>query len=251
MTLSERLRTMRKAADYTQEQLAEFLGISSQAVSRWETGATSPDISLLPQLAELFRVTVDELLGVNETEKRREIDRIVAETSAEIDRGRTQEPIRILREALNRYPNNDRLLVTLMYALYAASEDADFCREHDGEIVSIACRIREYSRDEDCRNEARRLLFRHYCDTNRRAEAMRIADTMPDIESCRQRNLYWALDGTPRAAHLRERIADELRELDWAVWAYSVHASLPEEKRAELNAMRERVKAMVQEHFPE
>lgn len=251
MTLSQRLRTLRRQNDYTQEQLAEYLGISSQAVSRWETGATSPDISMLPMLGECFGVTVDELLGVNETEKRHEINRIVAETSAEIDQNRYHEPIRILREALKRYPNNDRLLVTLMYALYAASEDEDFCREHDGEIVSIACRIREYSRDEDCRNEARRLLFRHYCDTNRRAEAMQIADTLPDIETCLQRNIYWALDGQDRLDHLRERISDELRELDWAIWAYSVHADLTDKKRDELNAMRERVRAMVEEYFPE
>ena len=71
--LSERLKLLRKRKDLTQEQLADYMGISPQAVSRWETGATSPDISALPMLADLFGITVDELLGVNEIEKQKEI----------------------------------------------------------------------------------------------------------------------------------------------------------------------------------
>ncbi len=249
MTLSERLRYLRRQKDYTQEQLAAYLGISSQAVSRWETGATSPDISLLPMLGECFGVTMDELLGVNEEEKRREIDRIAGECEREINRNRWQEQLPILREALNRYPGNDRLLVTLMYALYAGSEDETFCREHDGEIIAIAARIAEFSRDETCRNEAKRLLFRHYCDTNRKQEALRIAESFPDIEHCYQGNIYWALEGEERLADLRERISDSLRELDWAIWAYSTHADLTDAERDKLNAMRENVRAMVEEHF--
>ena len=75
--LSERLKLLRKRKDLTQEQLADYMGIYPQAVSRWETGATSPDISALPMLADLFGITVDELLGVNETEKQKEITAIL------------------------------------------------------------------------------------------------------------------------------------------------------------------------------
>lgn len=251
MTLNERLKQMRKANDYTQEQLAEYLGISSQAVSRWETGATSPDISTLPQLAELFQVSVDELLGVSEKEKKLEIDKIISETEAEINKNRPHEPICILREALNRYPNNDRLLCTLMYALYAASEDEEFCKKHDGEIISIAYRIREYSRDSRLRNEARRLLFRHYCDTNRRTEALRLADEMADIETSRERNLYWALEGEDRVAYLKERISDDLLALTWDVWAYSIHADISDETRDSLDTLREKIEKDVRTAFPD
>jgi len=246
-----RIKSLRKSRGITQEQLAGYLEISPQAVSRWETGASCPDISLLPQIAGLFEITVDELLGVNEAEKRREIHAVVAETSAMIDRNITEEPIRTLRAALKKYPNNDRLLCTLMYALYAASEDEDFCRAHDAEILAIADRIFDYSSDEDCRNEARRLLFRHCCDTGRTAEALKIAGDMPDIEACVQRNMYWVLGGEDRLAHLRERIADDLRALTWDIWAYSVHADLPPEERRELEELYTSVDRMVKEKFPE
>lgn len=249
MTLNERLRALRKDNDYTQEQVADFLGISSQAVSRWETGATSPDISLLPQLAELFRVSVDELLGVNEKEKRREINRIVAETTAQINKNHPHEPIRILREALNRYPNNERLLCTLMYALYAASEDEEFCKEHDSEIISIAYRIREYSRDPDVQNEARSWLFRHYCDTNRRQEALLLASEMPDIETSLQRNIYWALESEDRISYLKERISDDLRALTWDIWAYTIHAKLTDEDRSVLEQLYQKIDSDVKSAF--
>jgi transcriptional regulator with XRE-family HTH domain len=59
---NERLKALRKSKDLTQEQTAEYLGVSPQAVSRWECGATCPDISALPQLAELFNITVTNCL---------------------------------------------------------------------------------------------------------------------------------------------------------------------------------------------
>jgi len=247
--LSKKIKELRKKRNITQEQLADYLEVSPQAVSRWETGLTCPDISNLPRIAELFAITVDELLGVNETEKRREINDIISECEAEIDKNITENAIPKLRAALVKYPGNDRLLCCLMYALYAASEDEDFCREHDAEIFSIARRISEYSTDNDCRNEAQRLLFRHCCDTNRRPEALKLADEMADIETSLQRNIYWALDGSDRVDYLREKTLDDLRELCWDIWAYSVHAELSEDKRSELTDLRENIESSVKEHF--
>ena len=251
LEFDRRIKNLRKSRGITQEQLAGYLDVSPQAVSRWETGTSCPDIALLPQIAALFEITTDELLGVNETEKRREINAVVREMSALVDKNITDEPIRTLRTALTKYPNNDRLLCTLMYALYAASEDEDFCKAHDAEILAIADRIFDYSTDEDCRNEARRLLFRHCCDTGRTAEAMKIAGEMPDIETCVQRNIYWVLAGEDRLSYLRERISDDLRALTWDIWAYETHADLPLEEKQELEKLYQTIDRMVKEYFPE
>ena len=62
----KRLKNLRKNANVTQEQLAEYLGISYQAVSKWETGIGLPDISLLPRIANFFETTTDELFGLNQ-----------------------------------------------------------------------------------------------------------------------------------------------------------------------------------------
>ncbi len=67
-TMGKRIMQLRKERGYTQEQLSELCGVSAQAVSKWENDVSCPDISILPQLAELLGVTTDELLGVKPIE---------------------------------------------------------------------------------------------------------------------------------------------------------------------------------------
>lgn len=66
--MGKRIMQLRKEKGYTQEQLAEMMGVSAQAVSKWENDVSCPDISILPQLAEKLGVTTDELLGVKPIE---------------------------------------------------------------------------------------------------------------------------------------------------------------------------------------
>ncbi len=67
-TMGKRIVQLRKEKGYTQEQLAEMMGVSAQAVSKWENDVSCPDISILPKLAEVLGVTTDELLGVRPIE---------------------------------------------------------------------------------------------------------------------------------------------------------------------------------------
>ena len=69
MTFGENLKELRRKSGITQEKLAELLSVSPQAVSRWETDLSKPDISLLPPLANLFSVTTDYLLGMEDYQK--------------------------------------------------------------------------------------------------------------------------------------------------------------------------------------
>lgn len=68
-TIGKRIATLRRSKSMTQDQLAEQLGVSPQAVSKWENDISCPDISLLPRLAEVFSVTTDWLLGMQETKE--------------------------------------------------------------------------------------------------------------------------------------------------------------------------------------
>ena len=63
LTLGQRIAMLRRQKELTQEALAEALGVSPQAVSKWENDASCPDIMLLPQLAKMLDVTVDALLS--------------------------------------------------------------------------------------------------------------------------------------------------------------------------------------------
>lgn len=62
-TLGNKIASLRKENGWTQEELSEKLGVSPQAVSKWENDVSCPDITLLPEIARLFGVTTDCLLG--------------------------------------------------------------------------------------------------------------------------------------------------------------------------------------------
>lgn len=61
--INEQILFLRKERGITQEQLSSTLGVSNQAVSKWESGQCCPDITLLPDIAKYFDISVDELLG--------------------------------------------------------------------------------------------------------------------------------------------------------------------------------------------
>ncbi|MBE5815731.1 MAG: helix-turn-helix domain-containing protein [Clostridiales bacterium] len=69
MDMGNKIRKLRYKASLTQEQLAERLGVSAQAVSKWENAVAMPDITLLPQLAEVFGISIDELFDLTVEQK--------------------------------------------------------------------------------------------------------------------------------------------------------------------------------------
>lgn len=79
------IRDRRRAMDLTQEQLAERLGVTCQSVSRWENGQTYPDIEFLPVLADLFEISLDELMGHTKSAREQRLSRLWDEGEAITD----------------------------------------------------------------------------------------------------------------------------------------------------------------------
>ena len=77
MELNNKLRSLRLAKGVTQEQLAVELGVTAQAISKWERGMTTPDISLLPDLSVYFGVSIDELFGLTEEKEYERIQNMI------------------------------------------------------------------------------------------------------------------------------------------------------------------------------
>lgn len=110
-TLGKRIAQYRKGKGLTQEQLAEQLGVSSQAVSKWENDQTCPDILLLPDLAKLLGLSVDALLSgesapavqVLPPQERKNPDELILHVnvlSDDGDRIRVNLPIPLVKAAL-------------------------------------------------------------------------------------------------------------------------------------------------------
>ena len=96
---SEQLKKLRKEKGNTQEELAMHLGITTQAVSKWERDEGYPDITLLPAIASYYSISVDDLLGVGQIEKEKKLSEY-SEKNAELFRaGKSADRVALWREA--------------------------------------------------------------------------------------------------------------------------------------------------------
>ena len=106
LNLGNQIRLNRRRMNLTQEQLAEKFGTSPQAISRWEIGATYPDIEMLPMIASFFETSVDALLGVTEEEKEKfcaELQKSFEVAVRAKDIPKTVEIMREMRRNLREY----------------------------------------------------------------------------------------------------------------------------------------------------
>lgn len=84
-TLGNRISTLRKKMKLTQDQLAEQLGVTPQAISKWENDQSCPDITMLPRLAEIFGCSTDELLGIEPAQKVHQAEIVTDKDTAKQD----------------------------------------------------------------------------------------------------------------------------------------------------------------------
>lgn len=223
--IGEAIRGHRLRAGVTQEELAEALGVSSQAVSRWETAACYPDMETLPLLARYFGITIDELFGFP-GDREEEIDRLVCRIrSMNADNnGRDvsmDECERLAREAAAAYPGNEKIMLCLASVLYNAgyvrrgefhATGTDGFDYYDAERHQTYPEWREaillYEKlltilpEGDMRQQAVRELIQLYANTGEDDRAAAIAETCPPLEGCREYLLAYAHDGQKRAEYL-------------------------------------------------
>ncbi|MCL2212629.1 MAG: helix-turn-helix domain-containing protein [Oscillospiraceae bacterium] len=125
ITITENLKTLRKNASKTQENLADFLTISINAVSKWERGECYPDIELLPKIAAFYDVTVDDLLGVGEIRKRERIAEIHKVGNVLLQAKNYKEAIKHYANAFNKFPHDKGIVLRYSMALGLGGDAAD------------------------------------------------------------------------------------------------------------------------------
>ena len=195
MDMGDKLRALRREKKLTQEQLAEYLQISSQAVSKWETGASCPDLDMLLRLAAFYQVSTDELLDFDRRRIEAEVDALVA-ASVPL----RKDPAKVeafYREALRRYPNNEVLLNCLLMCIP---------NERAAEKIEIGEQLLSCTRDDEIRLDVLRLLALTYGAVGEKAMAEKCLARLPE--------LYFLK--TEYAAFLREGEAgmEELRKTE-------------------------------------
>ena len=109
MQISEQIKNYRKNAGLTQEQVANYLGVSTPAVNKWEKGNTYPDISLLPALGRLLKIDMNELFSFREELTEKEIGQFVNELT-EISLESFTKALEMAISKIQEYPHCDLLI---------------------------------------------------------------------------------------------------------------------------------------------
>lgn len=209
MNIGHKIKALRKQRGITQEQLANHLGVSFQAVSKWETGIALPDITLTPRLASYFGVSMDELFDFHLEETELAVEAITEEAYQfrESDPERSRK---ILEEGLKQYPDNDILLNNLLYVLnYTKNPD---------ETISVANTLIERTREADIQYDALRFLAYAYKAKGDLKSAEKAIEQIPDIYFTKLTEMAYLLEGTPKleAAEKQKWISFEnLLQMMW------------------------------------
>ena len=156
LNIGMNIKRLRLAKGLTQEQLAELLTISTAAVSKWEAKNTYPDITMLFPLAEIFGVTVDELLGYDEAKAKADVDKILVEYQRLYVDGRFIESKDLIVNARKKYPHDYRIMNKYMWDIAggSAGNDAETLLKNKDELTQLCDCILEGCTQDDLRAEA-------------------------------------------------------------------------------------------------
>ena len=203
MKLSDNIKRLRKEKAISQEILANHLGVSFQAVSKWETGAAMPDVLLIPAIASFFGVSTDELFGFNVYEIEQEVQRICDEAYTYRRVGDIAQAEILLREGLKRFPGNEVLLINLLYVLDEETQGE--------ELVMLCKQLANTSHDDEIKYDAIRILAEHYKACDQTELVKPTLEQIPEIYFSKLQLTALLLDGDEafRAAHLELGIALE------------------------------------------
>lgn len=193
MSIGSTIKRLRREKDITQEQLAEYLGITSRAVSQWECDRTAPDISQLPALCHIFEVSSDVLLGIDIEKSNEEIKRYLDEATALGHQAKREERTALLREANRKFPRDYKIMQAL-----ADSVVCEYSRKgikEYGEVFDLCNRVLAECTESTTRYEAIETLGIAYNYAGKKEEMRKLAEEMPRAHFSYENFMMWHWKG--------------------------------------------------------
>lgn len=232
--LQATLREYRRKKNVTQEQLADHLGISAQAVSKWERGEGLPDISLLPAIALYFGVTIDDLLNVGQAR----IDETVKAWQTESHRlknaGENEKNLALWEAAYAEMPNDCRVMAGLMGAINRRAHWP--CPPEEAErIIALGERILDEAKDTELREDAIQRLCYTYDSIGDRENALRYAKMGGSMYTTRDDLVSSVLDGEEGVKATQEYLVALIQLATLAIGRMSTQGEYSREERIRLN----------------
>ena len=185
--IGAKIKALRKKVDVTQDRLAEYLGVTAQAISRWESEICYPDIEVLPAIADFFSVSLDELIGVDQKLKENKINEYIEKANKEQCAGNFKEAICIYREAVSQFPSSYKLQAFLASAIGCMDNGEKITLESANESINICQRILEDCIDDSIRYLALNILcWVYYRQLDDFDKAIEIVTRLPKIYGCQE-----------------------------------------------------------------
>lgn len=265
LDLGTKIRQLRRRDGRTQEALADALGVTPQAVSRWESGGSYPDMNLIPPIANYFGVTIDELFGyTNERDKK--VDILVSRIcemnrqNNGVDRN-MDECIALAREAMAEFPGNEKITLCLASILYTAGYvryGEHHLTDEDGYSIYDAERHRSYPEWREAvslyenalsslensppRYEAVAALSQLYLNLGEHDKALALAESAPDIWESRDFLRIYAFDGKQQVQAYGEALLKTVHScaalIIQCVMAYGQNMTAPEKEQSISGAIK-------------
>ena len=248
LNLGVKIRELRKRDGRTQDNLAEALGVTAQAVSRWESGGSYPDMEMIPAIANYFHVSIDELFGYHD--EREEKIKTILENATKVltKQGFTmyrgslskdvEECINLLRAASEEFPNEPKILLKLAQALqmwgwnkYGAKghpsdssgiieDDIDYNSKNIywQEAVHVYEKVLKSNPSSEDRKIAIRQITPLYCRMGEYEKAKALANDQNALVICKEVLLPLATVGEEKARYQGERIMALLSNIRNAIF---------------------------------
>lgn len=211
-SIGEVIKELRKEKNITQEKLAEYLGISFQAVSRWENGLAYPDVTLVPQLARFFEVSTDFLFDMENTWQEEEKEKYKKEYVNLCKEGKLEERFTRMRQALKEFPREYLFMISLAETMELYGEGTSKQKEiyaknnFSKEIESLCLRIKEDCTDDSIRQRTIPLLCKQYVLHGKNEQALQLANTMTSVKYAKEILLAEILSGEEKQKQLQQNM---------------------------------------------
>ncbi len=217
LMIGDKLKKLRRNKDLTQEEVAAHIGISYQAISKWERGDGYPDITMLPTLANYFGVSVDELIGMDEISSANKLDEINYKWQENRALGKHKENIKLMRNALKIYPNNALLLIQLSASLERLDGTEKEKRGFLKESIMIHEQILRYCDDSEVRGAALFNISDAYYRYGDYEKAVEYAAKLPNLYKTRETALVHILKDNAKKNEVAKSAIEPL------AWLLSYH----------------------------
>lgn len=183
MVMNQIIRERRKALGFTQEEVAAYLGVSTPAVNKWETGKSYPDITMLPALARLLKTDANSLLSFEEDMTREEEERIIGRAYKILEEEGYEAAYRTLIQKMKEYPNSFSFILSgalfleggLLFLGNDTQKERYLC-----EFEKIYRRVME-SEDLELRGQAATLLVSRYINREEYDKAEELIEGFPEM----------------------------------------------------------------------